>query len=333
MSDPILEMTAVSKRFGGAAGLTARRSSVYAVNEVSLHVGRGEGVGLVGESGSGKSTLARLANGLLRPTSGRVVAAGQDVSRLSNRELRALRRTVAMVFQDPLASLNPRQNVRQILENVFRAHGEPVSVSELVALLESVGLTRDYLRRYPHEASGGQLQRIAIARAIALKPKLIIADEPTSALDVSVRAQILNLLADLQRDHGISFLHVSHDLAVIRLYTDRVAVMYLGRIVEVASADRIFDAPRHPYTQALVAATPEADLEPAKPSAVGGHLPSPLTLMSGCAFASRCPFVQQICRTVTPVLGGTEHQVACHNPQDVAVEPSNYERAVPRPSA
>ncbi|MEV7010688.1 ATP-binding cassette domain-containing protein [Streptosporangium sp. NPDC051022] len=259
MSEPILEMTDVSKLYR-TAGFGRGRKGFLAVDGVSLHVERGEALGLVGESGSGKSTLARMANGLVVPTSGTVRTDGQDVARLGRRGLRRLRRNVAMVFQDPLASLNPRQTVRQTLENVFRAHGETTSTAELVTLLESVGLGADYLGRYPHEASGGQLQRVAVARALALKPDLIIADEPTSALDVSVRAQILNLLADLQRDQGISFLHVSHDLAVIRLYSDRVAVMQRGRIVETGPSDEIFRSPRHPCTRALVEATPEAEL-------------------------------------------------------------------------
>ncbi|MFF3028714.1 ATP-binding cassette domain-containing protein [Microbacterium sp. NPDC057944] len=260
MSEPILVMTDVTKRYRTGGVFARNRKTVLAVDGVTLHVGRGEALGLVGESGSGKSTLARMANGLIAPTSGSVVTDGQDIAQLSAKGLRGLRRNVAMVFQDPLASLNPRQTVRQTLENVFRAHGETTSTAELIDLLASVGLGSDYLERYPHEASGGQLQRVAVARALALKPALIIADEPTSALDVSVRAQILNLLADLQRDQGISFLHVSHDLAVIRLYSDRVAVMNRGRIVETGQSDDIFRSPQHPYTQSLVDATPEAEL-------------------------------------------------------------------------
>ena len=262
MSDPILTMTDVTKQYRTGGVFGRNRKTVLAVDGVTLHVGRGEALGLVGESGSGKSTLARMANGLVTATSGTVITDGQDVARLGGKGLRRLRRNVAMVFQDPLASLNPRQTVRQTLENVFRAHGETCTTDALVALLASVGLGADYLERYPHEASGGQLQRVAVARALALKPDLIIADEPTSALDVSVRAQILNLLADLQREQGISFLHVSHDLAVIRLYSDRVAVMNRGRIVETGPSDEIFRSPQHPYTQSLVDATPEAELPP-----------------------------------------------------------------------
>ncbi|RZU66476.1 peptide/nickel transport system ATP-binding protein [Microterricola gilva] len=262
MSAAIVEMTDVTKSYRSGGAFGAKRKTVLAVDGVSLRIERGESLGLVGESGSGKSTLARMVNGLVRASSGTVLTDGRDVGRLSGAGLRRLRRNVGMVFQDPLASLNPRQTVRQTLENVFRAHGETTSTAELVALLDSVGLGADYLQRYPHEASGGQLQRVAVARALALKPELIIADEPTSALDVSVRAQILNLLADLQRDHGISFLHVSHDLAVIRLYSDRVAVMNLGRIVETGASDEIFLAPKHPYTRSLVEATPEAEIPP-----------------------------------------------------------------------
>lgn len=262
MSDTILTMTDVTKQYRSGGMFGRNRKTVLAVDGVTLEVRRGEALGLVGESGSGKSTLARMANGLVTPTSGSVITDGQDVARLGGKGLRRLRRNVAMVFQDPLASLNPRQTVRQTLENVFRAHGESTSTGDLVELLASVGLGADYLERYPHEASGGQLQRVAVARALALKPDLIIADEPTSALDVSVRAQILNLLADLQREQGISFLHVSHDLAVIRLYSDRVAVMNRGRIVETGPSDEIFRSPQHPYTQSLVDATPEAELPP-----------------------------------------------------------------------
>lgn len=260
MSARIVQLTDVTKTYRTGSAFGRAVKTVTAVDGVTLHIERGESLGLVGESGSGKSTLARMVNGLILPTSGTVMTHGQDVSRLHGRDLRRLRRKVAMVFQDPLGSLNPRQTVRQTLENVYRAHGETSTTGQLVELLESVGLGADYLGRYPHEASGGQLQRVAVARALALTPDLIIADEPTSALDVSVRAQILNLLADLQRDRGISFLHVSHDLAVIQLYSDRVAVMNRGRIVETGRSDEIFRSPQHPYTQALVAATPEAEI-------------------------------------------------------------------------
>jgi oligopeptide/dipeptide ABC transporter ATP-binding protein len=267
---------------------------VHAVEDVSLTVRRGETLGIVGESGCGKSTTARLMTRLIDPTAGSIRFNGRDITKLSQRRLRPLRREMQMIFQDPYASLNPRKTVEQIVGQPFAVHGG-VSSREaklrVKELLEVVGLSREHSSRYPHEFSGGQRQRIGIARALALNPKLIVCDEPVSALDVSVQAQILNLLRSLQDEFDLTYVFISHDLSVVRQICTRIAVMYLGRIVELADSEEIFEHPRHPYTAVLISAVPRlsADGGRRKRIVVSGDVPSPVSPPSGCVFHPRCP--------------------------------------------
>ena len=317
MADPILEITDLHKTFPvkSAYGRTAKAT---AVDGVSLEVGRGEVLGLVGESGCGKSTLGRLALGLLAPTAGRVRFKGQDLSALGTRELRSLRKDLQIVFQDPFASLNPRMRVRDIVAEplvIHRLAAKKELDERAGALLARVGLDRDALARYPHEFSGGQRQRIGIARALASAPSFIVADEPVSALDVSVQAQIINLLADLQQDMGLSFLFIAHDLNVVRHFSDRVAVMYLGRIVEIAPAEEIYRNPSHPYTEALLADIPVADPTMKKKHILlTGDIPSPTDIPPGCRFHTRCIYRFEPCDKIVPRTTdlGNGHFVDCH---------------------
>ena len=292
---------------------------VRAVNGVSLRMQSGEVLGIVGESGCGKSTLARTVVRLEKPVSGRIVIEGEDIARLREAALRRLRPRVQMIFQDPYASLNPLMTVFDAIAEPIRVHRRPASkelAGEVCALMDKVGLAARFVRKYPHEFSGGQRQRIAIARALALNPTLLLADEPVSALDVSVQAQIINLLAALQRDAGLAMMFISHDLGVVRHLAQRIAVMYLGRIVETGPAETIFETPRHPYTQALLAAIPIADPEKERarirPQAQG-EPPSPLHPPSGCPFHPRCPLARPECAEHAPVLEncGPGHEVAC----------------------
>jgi oligopeptide/dipeptide ABC transporter ATP-binding protein len=296
---------------------------VHAVEDVSLSVRRGETLGIVGESGCGKSTTARLMLRLLDPTSGTIRFEGQDITHLSQRDLRPLRRQMQIVFQDPYASLNPRKTVEQIVGDPFRIHhiaeGDAIK-ARVQELLNVVGLSPEHISRYPHEFSGGQRQRIGVARALALNPRLIICDEPVSALDVSMQAQILTLLRSLQAEFDLTYVFISHDLSVIRQIADRIAVMYLGRVVEVGTADELFDSPRHPYTAVLMSAVPrmtEQGVRRARIS-VGGDVPSPVSPPAACVFHPRCPrFQPGRCDVETPLLAGTEgatHDVACHYP-------------------
>jgi len=317
MNDILLEIRALHKSFQirSAPGKTLEAK---AVDGVSLALTRGEALGLVGESGCGKSTLGRLALRLLEPTSGSVVFEGRDLNALAREELRALRKKMQIIFQDPYASLNPRMRVLEIVTEPLVIHGLARG-RELeargAALLATVGLPADALRRYPHEFSGGQRQRIGIARSLASGPSFIVADEPVSALDVSVQAQIINLLEDLRTDLKLSFLFIAHDLNVVRHFSDRVAVMYLGRIVEIAPAEEIYRNPSHPYTEALLADIPVADPTVKKKHILlKGDIPSPTQVPPGCRFHTRCIYRFEPCDKIAPrtVDLGSGHFVECH---------------------
>ncbi|MHB8068597.1 MAG: ABC transporter ATP-binding protein [Desulfobaccales bacterium] len=318
MTETLLETQDLSRSFR-LAGPWGRGPWLKAVEGVNLAIQAGETLGLVGESGCGKSTLGRLVLALLPPTGGRVRFGGEELAALSKSRLKHLRRQMQIVFQDPYSSLNPRLMVRQILEEPYAIHGLGTRGERrawVAELLQEVGLAEEHLERYPHEFSGGQRQRLGIARALALKPKLIVADEPVSALDVSIQAQILNLLAELQKRYGLTYLFISHDLSVISQISDRVAVMYLGRLVETAPRSVFAAARLHPYTEALLAAVPLPDPErPFKPPELKGDPPSPINLPSGCPFHPRCPEAQfPICRDVFPAYRETAaaHWVSCH---------------------
>lgn len=295
-------------------------AALHAVSGVDLAVYEGETLALVGESGCGKSTLGRLLLGLLLPTQGQVFFDGQDLAALPPARLRALRRQMQLVFQDTAAALNPRWTVGQSLAEPLRIHnlcprGEYASRG--AALLTQVGLAPDLLDRYPHQLSGGQRQRVGLARALALSPRLVVCDEPVSALDVSVQAQMLNLLADLQRAQGLTYVLISHDLGVVRHSADRVCVMFLGRVCEVGPTQALFSAPRHPYTKFLLDSVPRPDPTRRGEGAalLPGEIPSPVHPPSGCRFRTRCPYAQDICaQTVPPLTGAGDHQAACHFP-------------------
>ena len=319
MSDPLLQLTGLQTHFPVDSGFLRRRrtGSVRAVDGVSLALARGEVLGLVGESGCGKSTLARTVMQLVPTTGGTVVFAGRNLTTAPAAELRELRRGLQMVFQDPFASLNPRLTVFATLAEPLLVHRVvprdrvPARVAEL---MELVGLAPRFVRKYPHEFSGGQRQRIAIARALALEPRLIIADEPVSALDVSIQAQILNLLAGLVKRMGLALLFIAHDLSVVKHISDRVAVMYLGRIVELGPAADVIERPRHPYTRALVSAIPVHDPEAERTRIIlPGEPPSPVNPPAGCAFHPRCPHAQDKCRASMPPLvsAGPAREAAC----------------------
>jgi oligopeptide transport system ATP-binding protein len=314
---PVLEVKDLVKHYPVRRG----GRSVRAVDGVSLSVGPGEVLGLVGESGSGKSTIGRCVLRLTEPTAGSVYLGGRDVTHLSRRALQPLRRDVHMVFQDPYSSLNPRFTVGQIVAEPLRRHGVARGAeaeTRVREMLERVGLSADMRTRRPHELSGGQRQRVGLARALVLEPKLVVADEPVSALDVSVQASVLNLVADLQRDMGFSCLFITHDLSVVEFLADRIAVMYLGRIVETGPTEKIFAEPQHPYTQALLSAAPELDpvrQRERRRVVLGGEVPSPLDPPTGCRFHTRCPIAVDTCRTDEPRLTGVreaDRPVACH---------------------
>jgi len=323
----LLELVDVVKHFPIHQGLFPGRRAdrVHAVDGVSLQVRRGETLGLVGETGCGKSTLARCATRLQTLTSGRVILDGHDISTLSRRELRPFRRELQMVFQDPYGSLNPRRRVGSIIGDpltVHQAAGGPARKRQVQELMELVGLNPEHYNRFPAEFSGGQRQRIGVARALALHPKLIVCDEPVSALDVSIRAQIINLLADLQRELDLTYLFISHDLSVVRQVSDRVAVMYLGKLVEVAPVAELYRRPRHPYVNALLSAVPVPDPDRAdrrERIILSGDVPSPVHPPRGCRFHPRCPKARRRCVDEEPALvprggDGAEHPTACHFP-------------------
>jgi oligopeptide/dipeptide ABC transporter ATP-binding protein len=318
MAEPLLSVRDVKTHFpvrGGALGRVT--GTVKAVDGVTFDVARGETLGLVGESGCGKSTLGRTILRLIDPTAGSIRFAGKELVGLSQRALRPMRKQMQLIFQDPYASLNPRMTVGEIIGEPFVIHqlaSGKAREEKIAALLDKMGLPRDAARRYPHEFSGGQRQRIGIARALAVNPDLVVADEPISALDVSIQAQIVNLLVDLQRELGLTYLFVAHDLRIVEYISTRVAVMYLGKIVELASAKELYKNPRHPYTQALLSAVPIPDPSRKRERIIlQGDVPSPINPPKGCAFNPRCPYAFDRCRVETPPLYqlGAGHVSAC----------------------
>jgi oligopeptide/dipeptide ABC transporter ATP-binding protein len=322
-SDTLLDVRGLKMYFPITQGIIFQRTvgHVRAVDDISFSIKRGQTLGLVGESGSGKTTIGRTLIRLYKPTAGEVLFDGEDLAKLQGEQLRQMRRRIQMVFQDPYASLNPRYTIGSLVAEpmyIYRT-GTNQEIRERTAeLLRVVGLRPEYIDRYPHEFSGGQRQRIAVARALAINPEFVIADEPVSALDVSVRAQVLNLLQRLQKQFHLTYLFVSHDLSVVRHVADRIAVMYLGKIVEIADRDELYAAPKHPYTKALLSAVPIPDpkIERKRQRIIlSGDLPSPINIPKGCRFHTRCPMAQSICREIEPPFEakeGREHYAACH---------------------
>ena len=316
---PMLEVTDLQKHFPVRKGVFGRISGyVYAVDGVSFTVDAGETLGLVGESGCGKTTVGRTVLRLLEPTQGTIRLDGDDITTLGNQALRAYRRRMQIIFQDPFSSLDPRMSAGDIVGELLGVHGVAKGAERrerVAALFERVGLRTDQLNNYPHEFSGGQRQRLSIARALSLNPELIVCDEPVSALDVSIQAQVINLLMDLQAEFGLSYLFIAHDLAVVEHISDRVAVMYLGRVVEYAETRTLFENPQHPYTESLLAAVPVADPTRSRQRRLlQGDVPSPVNRPTGCHFHTRCPYATARCREEDPVLKSVAqgHQVACH---------------------
>ncbi|MFG1944587.1 ABC transporter ATP-binding protein [Nonomuraea sp. NPDC048826] len=328
MTEKLLELSGLEKHFPVRGGAFIKRQigAVHAVDGIDLTVFEGETLGLVGESGCGKSTTGRLAARLLEPTQGSISYRGRDISHASRRELKPIRSEIQMIFQDPYSSLNPRHTVGSIIKGPMEINGiDPPGGREarVRELLEIVGLNPEHYNRFPHEFSGGQRQRIGVARALSVNPKLIIADEPVSALDVSIQAQVINLLQRLQRELGIAFLFIAHDLAVVRHFSQRVAVMYLGKVVEIADRESLYERPRHPYTHALLSAVPDADVNgPARERIrLAGDVPSPIDPPSGCRFRTRCWRAQDKCAVEEPPLlrltGNRDgHLTACHFPEE-----------------
>ncbi|WMC10194.1 ATP-binding cassette domain-containing protein [Oceanimonas pelagia] len=318
----LLKVDGLTQHFTLGGGLLRSGKTLYAVDEVSFELEAGQTLGLVGESGCGKSTLARALLKLHEPTAGRIIYDGIDITGYSRRQMQPLRRRMQMVFQDPQESLNGRHTIGTLLQEPFVIH-HMGSWRERQAwameLLERVGLPASALDRFPHEFSGGQRQRIGIARAMALNPRLLVCDEAVSALDVSVQSQILNLLLSLQQERGLAMLFIAHDLSVVKHVSDRIAVMYLGRIVELAPAEELYRQPRHPYTRVLISAIPRPDPRMRQsPMMLSGELPSPANPPSGCHFRTRCPYAGERCATEVPSLDGNEHKVACHYAAEIA---------------
>jgi oligopeptide/dipeptide ABC transporter ATP-binding protein len=323
---PLIEVKDLVKHFPITRGIVLQRQigAVKAVDGVSFEVQRGETLGLVGETGCGKSTTARLLVRLLDPTAGQIIFEGEDISSRKGDKLKSLHREIQMIFQDPYSSLNPRKTVGSIISEPFAIHGllkgEGERKKRVQGLMDRVGLNPEHYNRYPHEFSGGQRQRIGVARAIALEPKLLVADEPVSALDVSIQAQVLNLLRELQRDMGLTLIFIAHDLSVVRHMCDRVAVMYLGKVVEVAPSEALYSFPRHPYTGALLSAvpvpTPSQEGKRRERQLLTGDVPSPANPPRACRFHTRCPKAQEVCSQDEPLLEfkGTQTMAACHFP-------------------
>ena len=326
MSEPILKLEGLKKHFNTTTGgaFNKQKAVLKAVDGIDLEVAPGETIGLVGESGCGKTTAGRTILKLYEPTDGKIIFEGEDITKISAAKMKPYRRQMQMIFQDPYASLNPRQTIGTIIANMFDIQGiKPTGgvENEVRALMERVGLNPEHINRYPHEFSGGQRQRIGVARAIALKPKLIVADEPVSALDVSIQAQVVNLLEDLQNEFKMSYIFVAHDLSVVQHISDRVVVMYLGKVMEQADKVDLFARPRHPYTKALLSAVPVADPKEGRKRErimLQGDLPSPVNPPSGCVFNTRCWKATEKCRTEVPQLLeiAPKHKVACHFPEN-----------------
>jgi oligopeptide/dipeptide ABC transporter ATP-binding protein len=316
MTPTLLEVKNLEKRFPAQSSWFQPKQYVHAVNGVSLVLNEKETIAIVGESGCGKSTTGRCVLRLIEPTGGEVIFQGKDITTLSKNEMKNIRKDIQMVFQDPMASMNPKLSIREILSEPLLAHKIPRNKHDqlLNETMQLVGLSESYLSRFPHEISGGQRQRIGIARAIILKPKIVVLDEPVSALDVSVQSQILNLLQDLQEELGLSYVFISHDLGVVEHIAHRVGVMYLGEMVEIAAKEQLFDNPLHPYTKALMSAIPKTDPDEVKERIIlKGELPSPSNPPTGCKFHPRCIFAEDICKTIKPEIREVDgREVSCH---------------------